>query len=95
MRKKPKLVLFPTRKVFKAIAGETVDDFATYASYRISSGGLYEGTLKVVRKTDGRVLFPFEGADPLGPFANKEAAIEAAHLCAERIIVADLANPEG
>jgi hypothetical protein len=37
-------------------------DFAIYASYQINAGGMFVGLLKVVRKTDSRLLFPFEGA---------------------------------
>jgi hypothetical protein len=60
--KRPKLVLYPTRTVTQPAPARTDDDFAIYTSYRINAGHLYHGSLKVVRKTDGRLLFPFDGA---------------------------------
>jgi len=48
----------------------------------------------VVRKTDGRVLFPFDGAPELGPFPTKVEALAAAQVYGEHIVAADLARPE-
>ncbi|WP_323050533.1 DUF6723 family protein [Caballeronia mineralivorans] len=31
---------------------------------------MYIGSLKVVRKTDGRLLLPFAGAPVVGPFSH-------------------------
>jgi hypothetical protein len=42
--------------------GSTEDDFAIYASYPVNAGAMFVGLLKVVRKTDSHLLFPFEGA---------------------------------
>ena len=65
--KKPKIVLSMTQLKSRG-AGERMraEDFAIYASYQINAGGLFVGTLKVIRKTDGRMLFPFQGAPVLG-----------------------------
>ncbi|OTP78072.1 hypothetical protein PAMC26577_05435 [Caballeronia sordidicola] len=52
------------------------------------------GSLKVVRKTDSRLLFPFEGAPAIGPFDDKEQALRAATALGMQIVEADIANPE-
>lgn len=91
--RRAKLVLFPT-KPRPPTPGLSEDDFAVYASYRPDSSGRFVGTLKVVRLTDGRLLFPFEGAEEIGPFDSKEAAEEAASLRGSQIVEADLLAPE-
>ena len=91
--RRPKLVLFPTRQMPPA-PGASEDDFQIYASYRGTSGSSFYGTLKVVRKTDGKLLFPFEGADSIGPFSTKAEAIESAQHRGEEVVAADLACPE-
>lgn len=57
--KRPKLVLFPM-KIVVPTRGATGDDFEIYASYRGASTSGYYGTLKVVRKPDGRLLYPLK-----------------------------------
>jgi hypothetical protein len=60
--RKPKKVLYSRNSDHPPVPGSTEDDFTIYASYQINAGGLFIGLLKVVRKTDSRLLFPFEGA---------------------------------
>ena len=91
--KRPKLVLFPT-KIVVPTRGATGDDFEIYASCRGASTSGYYGTLKVVRKTDGRLLYPFEGAAQIGPFETKADAIRAAHQRGDEIVRGDLESPE-
>lgn len=91
--KRPKLVLFPARHV-EPRPGTSADDFQIYASYRGSTASGFFGTLKVVRKTDGRLLFPFDGADTIGPFATKADAVAAALARGDTVVSADLARPE-
>jgi hypothetical protein len=57
-------------------------------------GGMHIGSLKVVRKTDGRLLFPFAGAPVIGPFATALEARSAATVCGARIVADDIRNPE-
>lgn len=90
--KRPKLVLFT--KPAMPHPGTTPDDFAIYASYRGSQTAGYMGTLKVVRKTDSRLLFPFDGAEQIGPFKTVNEAIQAAQAKGESIVTGDIANPE-
>lgn len=92
--KKPKLVLFPHRRR-DPLAGLSEEDFAIYASYRLGAGHAYFGTLKVVRRTDSRLLFPFDGAPTIGPFTTKEEAVLAAQERGREIALADLRSPEG
>lgn len=91
--KRPKLVLFPTRTVTPT-PGTREDDFQIYASYRGSNASGFFGTLKVVRKTDGRLLFPFDGAASIGPFPTKAAAVAAALDRGDAVVKGDLACPE-
>jgi hypothetical protein len=90
---KPKLVLFRTDALVTARAGESHADFAIYATYRLMHGR-FVGALKVVRKTDSRLLFPFDGAPTIGPFDDKEEALRAAVALGDEIVDADIANPE-
>jgi hypothetical protein len=73
--------------------GQSLADFRIYASYRGFPGQFY-GTLKVVRLTDNRVLFPFEGCPELGPFEDRQAALDSARQYGERLALGDLQNPE-
>ena len=91
--KRPKLALFPTKSVPMA-PGATEDDFTVYASFRGSGSSGYYGTLKVVRTTDGKLLYPFEGVEQIGPFGSKPDAIAAAHRRGDEIVAGDLENPE-
>jgi hypothetical protein len=93
--KKPKIVLSMTQLRNRG-SGESMrpEDFAIYASYQINAGGLFVGTLKVIRKTDGRMLFPFQGAPVLGPYPSREEAREAAVHRGAQIVASDIANPE-
>jgi hypothetical protein len=91
--RRPKLVLYPTR-VMPPAAGHCRDDFQIYASYRGTSASGFFGTLKVVRKTDGRLLFPFDGADSIGPYGTKAEAVQAAEDRGDEVVTGDLACPE-
>jgi hypothetical protein len=92
--KKPKLVLYPTKKYMAAQPGLTSEDFAIYASYRRGTATEYYGTLKVVRRTDSRLLYPFDGAPPLGPFTSKDEAVCAARNFGNAIVQGDIIRPE-
>ena len=96
MSKRPKrvvLALFPTSAAVCPQKAQSADDYAVYVSYRPSLGR-FVGTLKVVRLTDGRLLYPFEGAEEIGPFASRDVAREAAIKLGENIVRADLSSPE-
>ncbi|SAK86052.1 hypothetical protein AWB76_06764 [Caballeronia temeraria] len=91
--RRPKLVFFPTKRP-EPTAGRSAEDYRVYASYRPGTTGRFMGTLKVVRVTDGRLLFPFDGAEEIGPFETKEAARDAASRRGMEIVEADLHSPE-
>jgi hypothetical protein len=55
---------------------------------------MHIGSLKVVRKTDGRLLFPFAGAPVIGPFATALEARSAATIYGAQIVADDIKNPE-
>jgi hypothetical protein len=76
-----------------AIPGRALADFRIYRSNRGVPGQFY-GTLKVVRLTDKRVLFPFGGCPEIGPFVDPQSAVDAAQRHGEQLASGDLQNPE-
>jgi hypothetical protein len=70
------------------------DDFEIYASYHGTGDGRYVGGLKVVRKADRKILFPFDGAPEIGPYATADEARRAAIDYGREIVAADRAAPE-
>jgi len=52
------------------------------------------GSVKVVRKTDGRLLFPCPGAPVIGLFATALEARSAATIYGAQIVADDIKNPE-
>ena len=91
--RRPRLVLFSSKSV-PAMPGHSQGDFQIYASYRGSPSAGFYGTLKVVRKTDGRLLYPFDGASDIGPFSTSTGALAAAQQRGLAIVDGDLAQPE-
>jgi len=92
-RRRPKLLFFTTTRP-EPTPGRSIDDYRVYASYRPGVSGGFVGTLKVVRVTDGRLLFPFPGAEEFGPCETKSAAKNAAAQRGLEIVQADLSSPE-
>lgn len=72
----------------------TRDVFVVVSGYSYASSGQYFGVLKVKRRTDGRQLFPYEGAPQIGPFATGYEARAAAAQYGQSIVDMDLATPE-
>ena len=91
--RRAKVVLFASRPVATAVAGKSEDDYAVYASYRPHLTGFVR-VLKVVRLTDARLLYPFDGADEIGPFSTQAAARAAAVQRGGDIVQGDLRTPE-
>ncbi|MDR5806439.1 DUF6723 family protein [Caballeronia sp. LZ001] len=92
-QRRPRTTRLP-RKVVPPVAGTSESDFEVYAAYRGSPSGGFYGTLAVVRTTDGRLLYPFEGAAEIGPFGSKLEAVDAAKRQGLAIIDGDLLRPE-
>jgi hypothetical protein len=92
--RRPKTGLHPRRRNQPPVPGSSENDFAVYASYQVNAGGMFVGLLKVVRKTDSRLLFPFEGAAPIGPFRSRFEAVSAAEELGRKIVAGDLRSPE-
>jgi hypothetical protein len=72
----------------------TLSDYRIYATYICTASGTFTGGLKVVRVTDGRILFPYDGAPEIGPFPDPSEAREAAMVEGNAVVAADLASPE-
>jgi hypothetical protein len=77
-----------------SVPAKSEGDFEVSAGSRLAGYRRFFGVLRVLRKTDGRLLFPFTGAPELGPFVTKVEALAAAEVYGEHIIAADLARPE-
>jgi hypothetical protein len=77
-----------------SIPGTSEDDFEVSATAKMVGYRRFFGVLKVVRTTDGRKLFPFDGAPELGPHATRLEAIAAAQVYGEHIVASDLTRPE-
>jgi hypothetical protein len=77
-----------------SVPATSEDDFEVSATSKLAGYRRFFGVLKVVRTTDGRVLFPFDGAPELGPYATKLEAVAAAQVYGEHIVTSDLARPE-
>jgi hypothetical protein len=76
------------------VPAQSDSDFNVTASSRLAGYRRFFGVLNVVRKTDGKLLFPFDGAPDLGPYPTQIEALAAAQVYGEHIVAADLANPE-
>jgi hypothetical protein len=87
-------MIFPKARNTVASKPESTDDYQIYATYRRTTEGAYMGQLKVVRKTDGRLLFPFAGSPDIGPYNDGEEARFAAQRHGETVVQSDLDNPE-
>ncbi|KMY85509.1 hypothetical protein BUMB_03220 [Candidatus Paraburkholderia calva] len=74
--------------------GSIYEGFDIYASYVVNATGMHVGTLKVVRKRDKRQLYPFDGCEIIGPFESSEDARRAAQALGQRLVEADITNPE-
>lgn len=83
--------IFTTKQIAKP---ETPADYTVSITARCIQKGYYFGQLSITRKTDGRVLYPFDGAPDIGPFHTFSEARDAAQTTASRLIGADLLDPE-
>lgn len=72
----------------------TADDYAIHVATTNVALQRFIGKLTVVRKTDGRKLYPFEGAPFIGPFNSIQKAKEAALALGASVVLGDLKTPE-
>jgi hypothetical protein len=91
---RPKLFFSKSPLTARDLQSAIETDYRIYAGYHRTGSGDFVGELKVVRTTDGKVLFPFDGAPGIGPFQSAAEAREAARSKGEETIAADLSNPE-
>lgn len=73
---------------------QSVEDYLVTAAYNCIARDRYFGKLKVVRLCDRRVLYPYDGAEAIGPFPSGYEAREAANELGRRIVDRDLVSPE-
>ena len=84
---------YRTRKIAKNIPAQTADQFAISTTY-VERGKQFFAKLKVIRLTDKRVIYPYDGAEQIGPFESKQEAIAAAQMMGEKLVESDLRTPE-
>ena len=92
--RKPKSPLYNSQAVHTPVPGKTAADYDIYAAFYLNAGGMFDGKLKIVRKTDGRLLYPFPGSAQIGPYLTKEEATQAALALADIIVKGDVAKPD-
>jgi hypothetical protein len=73
---------------------DTADDYVIYVTTKFTATGRFFGELLLVRTTDARKRYPFDGASPIGPFPTVDDARAAATAHGVSLIEADLRNPE-
>jgi hypothetical protein len=86
--------VMPSSTFIPSIPAKSEDDFEVSASTRMRGYRRFFGQLRVTRKTDGRQLFPFDGAPDIGPYTTQQEALAAAQVMGERIVQGDLDHPE-
>jgi hypothetical protein len=70
------------------------EDYDVICGQKVDGLGRYIGYLKIRRKTDGKVIYPFEGCTVPGPFTTAEDARNAARVLANELVDHDIARPE-
>lgn len=91
---RPKMVFSRAARLSSRPEGARESDYRIYATYRRTGSGAFIGDLKVVRTTDNKVLYPFDGAPTIGPFETASEAREAAQLQGDQMVALDLVCPE-
>lgn len=71
----------------------SLDNYAVAASYRRTSSGSIP-TLKVIRLSDKRVIYPFRGCADMPLCADAESAISFAETYGRQLVDGDIAVPE-
>ncbi|MFP3707980.1 HAMP domain-containing sensor histidine kinase [Paraburkholderia sp. SIMBA_009] len=70
------------------------DDYEVSCGQKVNALGSYIGYLRVRRKTDGKLIYPFDGCAVPGPFATPDEARRAALSMAQELVRLDIASPE-
>ncbi|WP_251031796.1 DUF6723 family protein [Paraburkholderia strydomiana] len=91
---RPRLIFAGSPRWPREACGTGADGYRIYATYRRTPTGAYLGELKVVRISDDRLVYPFDGAPTIGPFQDASAAREAAMSKGKEVVEEDLRNPE-
>lgn len=71
----------------------TPDDYELVTGYVVVNSTSYVGRLTVVRHP-GKTIYPYDGADVIGPYKSGYEAKAAAQALGERIVANDIAAPE-
>ncbi|CAM2158871.1 WGR domain-containing protein (plasmid) [Pararobbsia alpina] len=71
----------------------TLDDYELVTGYAVVNSTSYVGRLTVVRHPR-KTIYPYDGADVIGPYRTGYEAKAAAQALGERIVANDIATPE-
>ena len=86
----------PEKRPKEAVRRPTsAEDYDVFCGEQIDGAGRYYGLLRIRRKTDGRLIYPFDGCPRPGPCATGPLARQQALTLADELIRADIATPEG
>ncbi|WP_027816399.1 DUF6723 family protein [Paraburkholderia bannensis] len=70
------------------------EDYEVVCGQKVNALGRYIGYLRIRRKPDGKLIYPFDGCQVPGPFATGEEARRAACEMADELVRLDIASPE-
>jgi hypothetical protein len=70
------------------------EDYEIACGQKVNALGRYIGYLRIRRKTDGKLIYPFDGCEVPGPFATPDEARRAAQAMADELVQLDIAAPE-
>jgi hypothetical protein len=92
---KPRSVNMPEKGPKPAVRRpSSAEDYEVFCGEQIDGAGRFYGLLRIRRKTDGRLIYPFDGCPRPGPCPNGPQARSAALALADELIRADIAMPE-
>jgi hypothetical protein len=70
------------------------DDYEVVCGHCVNALGHYIGLLRIRRKTDGKIIYPFDGCEVPGPYATGAEARSAARTLADELLRLDIERPE-
>ncbi|WP_322102209.1 DUF6723 family protein [Paraburkholderia sp. J41] len=81
-------------KLVNSPAGLQPEDYEVICGQQVNALGRYIADLRIRRKTDGKLIYPFDGCEVPGPFATAQEARQAARVLADELVRLDIACPE-